>query len=129
MPFCKDRIDCDLFDIYFCDTEKRKICCSVPKKQPTVSRSGYNRVICQDRGIIDMQYSEYRVTVIPALEKSTKYLQFDGLKTLEEARAVEIAVAHTLLFLQDDLRVMVDYSNIVTVEGKVNDEWEEVEAE
>ena len=75
--------------------------------------------------IIMGDYEKYRVVIVPALEESTKNIKFE-FDTPEEAASVEMAVANTLLFIQDDLKVMIDYSNAIYIEGLSGGEWEEI---
>lgn len=69
-----------------------------------------------------------RLTVIPALEisKEPLVMQFETEQELDAARD---AVANMLLFLQDKLRVMPDYSNVFTKEEFVDGEWVENDEE
>lgn len=71
----------------------------------------------------------YNLTVIPALEDSREHINME-FNTKAEAIAAKNAVADVLLFLQDTLRVMPDYSNSIIIEVKKDDgPWEEMEEE
>ena len=69
---------------------------------------------------------EYRMTIYPDLDcnadKSKAFL-FD---TLAEMDAAKNCAADLLLFVQDDLFVMRDCSNIFICEQKINGEWEQM---
>ncbi len=72
---------------------------------------------------------KYRMTVYPALEAVT-----DGadnivfcFETAEQMLVAKNVSANLLLFLQDDMKLMRDYSNIFALEELVDDEWEEYE--
>ena len=69
-----------------------------------------------------------QLTIIPALEFSQEsiVLQFE---TEQEMDAASDAVANTLLFMQDKLQVMDDYSNVFIKEQLVDGEWEEIETD
>lgn len=70
----------------------------------------------------------FRLTIIPALEAGAKQIEFQ-FDTVEEMEAAVETSSRLLLFLQDDLKVMDDYSNIFLKE-KWNEEeqdWESVE--
>ena len=69
---------------------------------------------------------KYRVTVLPALEITTETNEF-LFETKEEGVAAANTVADMLLYLQDDLGVMEDYSNVVAIEKKTDGEWEQID--
>ena len=67
---------------------------------------------------------KYRMSAFPAMEKTDDSKSF-LFKTGEEMIAARDTSADLLLFLQDDLRVMQDYSNMFFLEEMVGDVWEE----
>ncbi len=67
----------------------------------------------------------YRLSVTPAMENSIRFKVF-LFESRMEALAAKNTVADMLLFLQDDLKVMPDYSNIITAEERIDGEWEEI---
>ena len=68
----------------------------------------------------------YRLSITPALEIGVREVQFE-FATKAEMMAAHSACADLLLFLQDDMNVMDDYSNIFTEEQKVDGEWVDIE--
>ena len=69
---------------------------------------------------------QFRILITPAIEvDATECLQlWYGIK--EEVLAAVNATSLLLLFLQDDLAVMEDYSNSICAEQCVNGEWLEL---
>ena len=55
--------------------------------------------------------SNYKLRVTPAMEKSFDYVDFD-FDTKIEMEAAHNSMARLLIYLQDDLKVMYDFSNI-----------------
>ena len=71
---------------------------------------------------------EYRVTIHPAMEVDATASISITYSTNREAEIVRNAMANLLLFLQDDLRAMEDYSNMIFTEERVNGgDWEVVD--
>lgn len=73
----------------------------------------------------------FRVNVCPAVEFSSKIpctLQLE-FSSLPEARAASEAISQVLLFIQDDLELVEDYSNYCIIEqfNEEEDLWEMVE--
>ena len=68
----------------------------------------------------------YRMTVYPAIEASDQSIKF-GFETAEQMVVAQDTAAGLLLFMQDQAKVMDDYSNIFLLEEKVNGEWEAYE--
>ncbi len=68
----------------------------------------------------------YKMQVYPAIEAGNPWTRF-MFETAEQMIVARDTVASLLIFLQDQAKVMDDYSNIVTVEEKVNGEWIEYE--
>ena len=66
---------------------------------------------------------KYRLTINPAVESSRQLVtSFE----YEEKKVMDIAasnMADLLLFLQDDIAVMNDFSNIFEKQENVNGEW------
>ena len=73
---------------------------------------------------------KYQLVVIPAIEVSTKPIKF-GFDTEGEVIAAKNAVADTLLFIQDDIKAMPDYTNSIFMEQResLSDEWEHFEGD
>ena len=69
---------------------------------------------------------KYRLTILPALEVTTEHKEF-YFESRVEVLAAKNTAADLLLYLQDDLDVMPDYSNIVTAGEKIDGEWHEIE--
>ena len=68
----------------------------------------------------------YRLTIIPAMEVSFNPIQFK-FSSYKELLAAANSCADLLLFIQDETKVMKDYSNLFTCEQVVNGEWLEIE--
>jgi len=68
----------------------------------------------------------FRLTINPAIEKGDNTFSCTYL-TEEEVISAENYMANFLLFLQDELKVMPDYSNYFIKEKMVDGEWEEIE--
>ena len=72
---------------------------------------------------------KYRLTIIAALEKTHEDpIQFEYCSKVDMDLA-NVACAMLLIHLQDDLKVMQDYSNDFIKEQFVDGEWEEIEEE
>ena len=69
---------------------------------------------------------KYRLTVLPALERSSRAIQFK-YETAEQMVVAKDTAARILLFIQDDLKVMADYSNTFEMEELIGGLWEEYE--
>lgn len=69
---------------------------------------------------------KYRLFVAPVMEKSNEFKNF-MFDSRVEVLAAKNTVADMLLFLQDELKVMPDYSNIISAEVKVDGQWEEID--
>ena len=69
---------------------------------------------------------DYKVTISPALEETSKSITF-LFKTRKELDAAISSCADLLLFTQDEIGVMPDYSNMFVSEEKINGVWEEIE--
>ena len=77
----------------------------------------------QDRGPAKMKY---RLTICPAFEKDSSAIKEFKFETKAEMFAAGNCAADLLLFLQDNLGVMVDYSNSFDYQKLINDEWKEI---
>ena len=66
----------------------------------------------------------YRLTIMPALEVGGSYKKWT-FDTLEEVVAAKNTSAELLLFIQDTMGIMRDYSNIFEVSELVDGEWED----
>jgi len=72
------------------------------------------------------QLKPFRLTINPAIEKTNKTIGFP-FASKEEMEASSNNLADMLLFLQDSINVMPDYSNIFIREEFINGEWVEIE--
>jgi len=68
----------------------------------------------------------FRMTVHPALEAGSQYIEF-GFETAEQMVVAKDTAADLLLFIQDQMKVMKDYSNVFILEEKIQGVWEECE--
>ena len=69
---------------------------------------------------------KYRVRAWPAIEATAKEKTIE-CKTKKDAVIVQNAIADILLFLQDDIKVMHDYSNSIIIERVSScGTWEEI---
>ena len=69
---------------------------------------------------------KYNLTIYPAVEAGNPSIRFP-FETVEQMVVAKTACADLLIFMQDQAKVMDDYSNIFLMEEKVNGEWEEYE--
>jgi hypothetical protein len=76
-----------------------------------------------ERGI---EIMNYRLTILPALEHSTKELVL-FYETKQELLAALNSASCLLLFVQDNLKVMPDYSNSFIQEEFTDSEWNEID--
>ena len=70
---------------------------------------------------------KYRLTVIPCVEKEGNTGKIFIYKSRAEMNAAANSMADLLLFLQDEIKVMYDYSNMFIREKKENNEWVELD--
>jgi len=70
----------------------------------------------------------FRLTIYPAIEKDFRCKEFD-FNTKEEMLAATSIAADLLLFIQDELQAMPDYSNSFTQYELIDGDWEEIEEE
>lgn len=68
--------------------------------------------------------SKFKLNVYPAIEASDKSISF-LFETEEQMEVAKDCMANLLLFIQDDMKLMVDYSNEFEMQKFINDEWEE----
>ncbi len=69
---------------------------------------------------------KYRMIVYPAVEAGNPSIRF-GFETAEQMVVAKDTAAGLLLFMQDQAKVMDDYSNMFMLEELVSGEWEEYE--
>ena len=74
----------------------------------------------------EKEYTRYQLNIVPALEKSFNSITF-FFDTKEELEAAHNTVADTLLFIQDNIKAMPDYSNSFAKAGLINNKWENIE--
>ena len=70
----------------------------------------------------------YRLTINPALEKGNTTIS-RTFACISQLDLVKEFTADLLLFLQDEIGVMEDYSNYFFVEELVGGVWEELESD
>lgn len=71
--------------------------------------------------------SNFRVVAFPCLEKEDRPSKTFTFDSKEEMTAAANAMADLLLFLQDEVKIMYDYSNSFICEQLIDGEWETVE--
>jgi len=70
---------------------------------------------------------KYRLTICPALEAaSAKEISF-LYETEDQMLAAKDTCADLLLFMQDKMKIMPDYSNTFNMEEFIDGDWEEYE--
>ena len=69
----------------------------------------------------------YRLTIMPALDVTSRSIEFK-FETLAEAMAAHESASLLLLFMQDDIKVMNDYSNVFEVEHFIDGEWIDIDS-
>lgn len=69
---------------------------------------------------------EYKLTIFPALELGDAWTTF-RFETQKELEAASNTAAGLLLFMQDQAKIMDDYSNMFVCEKFVDGEWEELD--
>ncbi len=72
---------------------------------------------------------KYRLLICPAFEKDSSIFKVFKFKTKPEMMAASNCIADLLLYLQDELHVMSDYSNSLDHQELINGEWEQIEEE
>jgi len=76
-----------------------------------------------------MSKQKYKLTIYPAYcldHTASKEMLFS---TVDEMKAARNACADLLLFMQDEMTIMNDYSNMFIEEQFVDGEWEEIDEE
>jgi len=68
----------------------------------------------------------YKMTVYPAIEAGNQSIDF-AFETAEQMVVAKDTAAGLLLFIQDQAKVMDDYSNMFFLEEQVDGEWIEYE--
>jgi len=68
----------------------------------------------------------FKLTIFPAIETGDRYKTFK-FETKPELMAAKNTSADILLFLQDDLGVMDDFSNIFICEELIEGYWQELD--
>ena len=68
----------------------------------------------------------FRLTIHPAMENTKRWATY-RFKSQLELMAAHDTAAKLLIFLQDELKVMNDYSNMFYAEERVDGVWEELE--
>ena len=68
----------------------------------------------------------YMMTVYPAIEAGNPNIIF-MFETAEQMVVAQDTTARLLIFMQDQAKVMDDYSNVFQMEEKIDGEWQEYE--
>lgn len=68
----------------------------------------------------------FKMTIYPAIEAGNQSIEF-LYETAEQMVMAKDTAARLLLFMQDQAKVMEDYSNLFLLEEKAGNEWEEYE--
>lgn len=71
----------------------------------------------------------YRVIITPAMELDHTAGMERSYHDLHAAKVAKNMAADLLLFLQDVITVMPDYSNMIYIEQFVEGEWQEIEGD
>ena len=71
----------------------------------------------------------FRLEIHPALELDTETSTRFLFETKQELVAAKYCAADLLLFLQDKLQVMEDFSNIFICQESIDGEWEEIDTD
>ena len=74
-----------------------------------------------------MSELKYKLTIYPTLDLDSNSFKEFLFNTAEEMTAAKNTCADLLLFLQDEITVMKDYSNMFIEERFVDGEWEDVD--
>lgn len=69
---------------------------------------------------------KYKLTIYPAMGHEYIWTQF-YFESKEELMAARNTSADLLLFLQDQAKIMPDYSNMFVCEELINGNWEDTE--
>ena len=69
----------------------------------------------------------YRLTIYPAMELGNELYKIFLFETEGEMLTASQSIADMLLFLQDQAKVMTDYSNLFVLEQKLEGEWTDYE--
>jgi hypothetical protein len=69
---------------------------------------------------------KYKLTIWPALEAAAQEIEF-LFETAEQMVVAKDTCADLLLFMQDKMKIMPDYSNTFEMEEFIDEEWEEYE--
>ena len=69
----------------------------------------------------------FRLTVYPVMDINMDASKNFEFSTHEEMMAAKNAIADMLLYLQDDLEVMNDFSNMFVLEQNCDGDWEEID--
>ena len=70
----------------------------------------------------------YRLTIYPAMEITNTRLEYH-YDTADKMLCAQDIAANLLLFIQDKLGVMDDYTNCFLMEEKVDGDWQEYETD
>lgn len=69
----------------------------------------------------------YRLAIYPAFDLDMKASMTKEFKTFDELLAAKDTAADLLLFMQDEMTIMKDYSNMFVEEVFIDGEWQELE--
>lgn len=68
---------------------------------------------------------KFKLTIYPAVDDKKRPYKIYKFETAAEMVAAQNTFAEILIFLQDEARVMKDYSNMFVMEELIDGEWEE----
>ncbi len=76
----------------------------------------------------NLDVDKYKLSIYPALEAGNIGINFT-FATRKEMASAQSSCASLLLFIQDDLSAMKDFSNMFICQELVGGEWEEIDDE
>lgn len=71
--------------------------------------------------------NKFKLTIFPAFELPNAPCKEFEFNSIEELMTVKNSCADLLLFIQDEIKVMDDYSNLFVTEAYEDGEWSEIE--
>ncbi len=77
-----------------------------------------------EKELLVLPEAKYKLEYYPAIGCPCKELEFE---TKAELIAAKDSISYMLLFMQDELKIMSDYSNMSVCFEKVDGDWGEIE--
>ena len=71
---------------------------------------------------------KFKLTVYPDMDHHIDKGMESSYRTAEEMQAAKNAMASLLIFMQNDLEMMLDHSNMFVEEWFIDGEWEEFDS-